>query len=525
MGPRVFRVLVASIGGQGGATISEILHKAVVVERDRYAEENGFYDEVKDRCDLEVRYMLPGLAQRSGSVFSTLTFVDPHTSQLPKATMYFSDKVYSGSLDLLLATELNEAIRYAGRGLLSADSTVIVNEHRLYTAREKIPDNKYVPYPIAQVKVLKKLAARYIGIDGTEIAASNGLPSVTVNTILLGVLSASGALPITRSSYMNALESMFKDEVLEENLKAFTLGEQAYTSRQAGRKEHEHLNIPSGAVTKQYQQPLSTMLAERTERLAERHGTYRAMEYLKLVDKILAVDGGGRLSYELSKNIADRLLMWDDPYVVARKYIELADLYRKRGYYSIKAYVVILPGWISKSLPGRLGTLAARILSRMKFVYPVEVNVSSAAGYALFWFLAKLSMFERRSFGYIERMLEAARISREIIEISMSNYDVAVEAARSLGYVRGYGLTRRRNMLAYRWLLKSARLLASKTQKLGGDCAATTLRALSDVITLDGHGLEMARKLFDAFMEKAEEGRESICVSIPAMAGKNFICK
>ena len=51
------------------------------------------------------------------------------------------------------------------------------------------------------------------------------------------------------------------------------------------------------------------------------------------------------------------------------------------------------------------------------------------------------------------------------------------------------------------------------------------LRAVGDLIALDGHGLDNSRRLLDVLMKKAEEGRGSVCAGIPIVTEGGFISK
>ncbi|MCS7141587.1 MAG: 2-oxoacid:acceptor oxidoreductase family protein, partial [Candidatus Nitrosocaldus sp.] len=222
-GLRVYRVLVPSVGGQGGGTISEVLYRAVMVERERVAEARGMLERIERRTDLEYRYMIPGLAQRNGSVYSAVVFVSPLELELPEQ-VFLAERFHTASVDVMVAQELAEAVRFAGYGLLNADSTAIVNEHRFLTTVEKMPITKDLISVDEQIAALKRLVGRYIGIDAHELALMNGLRPVCANAILLGALAASNALPISKDSYTAAIQERFSGRIMDENIDAFEVG-------------------------------------------------------------------------------------------------------------------------------------------------------------------------------------------------------------------------------------------------------------------------------------------------------------
>lgn len=279
---KIYRVLVPSVGGQGGGTISEILYRAVIIEREKVAEANGMLDMIAYRTDLEYRYMIPGLAQRNGSVYSAVAFVSP--LELPEQRVIIAERFHTASVDVMVAQELAEAVRFAGYGLLKTDSTAIVNEHRFLTTVEKMPITKSLVAMDEQISSLKGLVGRYIGVDAHELAIANGMKPVYANTILLGVLAASNALPISKESYIAAIEERFSGRVMDENIKAFEIGYKHAMDYNNNNKDDDNDGLHSKRkVSDITEQSMDEILYRSSRRILLSRGKKDAERYVELV--------------------------------------------------------------------------------------------------------------------------------------------------------------------------------------------------------------------------------------------------
>ncbi|GBC72705.1 hypothetical protein HRbin04_00096 [archaeon HR04] len=279
---RVYRVLVPSVGGQGGGTISEVLYRAVIIERERVAKENGMLDRIAYRTDLEYRYMIPGLAQRNGSVYSAVAFVSPLEFELPERVV-IAERFHAASVDVMVAQELAEAVRFVGDGLLKADSTAIVNEHRFLTTVEKMPITKNLIPIDEQIAVLKRLVGRYLGIDAHELALAHGMKPVYANTILLGALAASNALPISKDSYIDAIEERFSGKVMDDNIEAFEIGYKHIMMMM--RKMREEVREVSADTMDITEQSMEEILYRNHRRVMLSRGKRDADRYVELIKR------------------------------------------------------------------------------------------------------------------------------------------------------------------------------------------------------------------------------------------------
>lgn len=182
-------ILLVGVGGQGVVLAAELLALA--------AQEAGY-----DVKQTEVH----GVAQRGGAVSS-------HVRIGPKV---FSPLTKPGEVDILLALEKLEALRYAHH--LKEGGVAIVNDHEIEPIR--FPGDER-PYPKEAIDFLKGKGLQVIPVAATTEAIELGDRRVA-NVILLGVLSQ--FLDIPTSAWERTLEERIPQRFLAINQRAFARG-------------------------------------------------------------------------------------------------------------------------------------------------------------------------------------------------------------------------------------------------------------------------------------------------------------
>jgi len=184
-------ILVAGVGGQGIILATEVISEAAML--------SGY--DVK-KADVH------GMAQRGGSVVSTVRF---------------SDRVYSplvkyGDADVLLGFELLEG--YRNINYVKGDGVVIINTQKINpmpvaSGREKYPD-------FIEDRV-KETGRRAILVDALNMAKELG-DIRAVNIIMIGALSK--VIDIKEDVWKKAIEKYIKPKYIELNMKAFEKGKE-----------------------------------------------------------------------------------------------------------------------------------------------------------------------------------------------------------------------------------------------------------------------------------------------------------
>ena len=187
---RVQNILIVGVGGQGVILASEIISD-VAMKRG--------YDVKKSEVH--------GMAQRGGVVSSHVRYGPVVRSPL----------IPEGAVDVLLAFELAEAVRWLG--FLSPEGRAIVNRQKLIPP---IVSTGLAEYPEEAEEILKCETNEPILVDALEIAEELGNVRL-VNTILLGVTAQLLELPTRtwRRVVSERVPQAFKDL----NLDAFERGQ------------------------------------------------------------------------------------------------------------------------------------------------------------------------------------------------------------------------------------------------------------------------------------------------------------
>ncbi len=185
----VTSVVLAGVGGQGSVLAGTIIARAATLSGHHVA-------------TTEVH----GMAQRGGSVFSTVRFGDA----------VFSPMVPEGEADFLLAFERLEALRYLG--FLRPGGVVLVNDQRITPTIESL---KVAPYPEGIAELLRRRTERAWLVPALAEAERLGNPRLA-NTVMLGVLSR--LLPIAEDRWRAAISERVPPRTVDANLMAFARG-------------------------------------------------------------------------------------------------------------------------------------------------------------------------------------------------------------------------------------------------------------------------------------------------------------
>jgi indolepyruvate ferredoxin oxidoreductase beta subunit len=182
-------ILFSGVGGQGILLASEITVYALLM---------AGYDAKKSEVH--------GMAQRGGSV----------TAQLRYGKKVYSPLIEPGCVDIQMAFEMMEAVRYLP--FLHKGSKVIVNTQKILPPSVATGQAEY-PHD-----VLRHLTERdivVVPVDAFDIAREVG-EIKTANVVMVGALSA--FLPIDPCIYEEVIRARVPERFRDVNLKAFAAG-------------------------------------------------------------------------------------------------------------------------------------------------------------------------------------------------------------------------------------------------------------------------------------------------------------
>lgn len=191
-------VVLAGVGGQGVITAANLLGNAAV------------------KADVMVYVSeIHGMAQRGGNVVCTVRMGNVSSPLLP-----------SGTADVILSAEPIEALRnisYANK------KTKVITDI-----------NPVIPFTVAVGgetypkldDVFKEISthAELYKIDALKMAKESGA-AITKNTVMLGALAATNALPFKPDILLEAILSMVPQKYREVNRKAFENGMKAISKK------------------------------------------------------------------------------------------------------------------------------------------------------------------------------------------------------------------------------------------------------------------------------------------------------
>ena len=144
---------------------------------------------------------MPGVAQRTGA---TTYYIE----MLPEAIApgaprpVFALIPTAGEVDVLIATELAEAARAAGNGLITPDRThLIASTSRVYLMPEKMAMTDGRVEVDKLIAISEKSARKSVLFDANAAAKDAG---AIVNAIMLGAVAASGVIGIELEDFISA---------------------------------------------------------------------------------------------------------------------------------------------------------------------------------------------------------------------------------------------------------------------------------------------------------------------------------
>ncbi|MDP6511116.1 MAG: indolepyruvate oxidoreductase subunit beta family protein [Dehalococcoidia bacterium] len=514
-GPKIKRVYIVAVGGQGSAVLADWLFNA--------AQQAGYTAQTVG---------LPGLSQRGGSTSYYMEVLLGMEPDRPDADdVVFCHHPVPGEVDIILAQEFLELGRALQRGFASPSTAVIASTHRVYSLVEKVPASGGVAGDEDIRRLVAELTGHFTGFDALALARKNGLEEVAVNAILLGAVSASEVLPIGEGVYREAIRRT--GVAVEANLSAFDLGckhvtrketsddgvtprrrddcIQDLSARLPARRRRGFISLATSEVA-EYDPRVQDTLVEACYLLTDYQDLAYAAGFLGAVKEIYSADSKDQ-GYELSRLFAAglaSLMSYEDVIQVARfktSQRRFAGIRENMGIQEEQAYGVtdyFSPevDEVLSVLPSALYRPRAALLRWLGWggaVLRYRSPTTSLPGFLLLRLMTGMRRWRRRSQRY-RREAEMWRYYQEAVaEFVRLDYDLGCLTARSAQMVKGYGAIRRRHVEALRLFLEEMlRPLTDREMAVGTGGFPLTLRVGRQAcgLILGGEGgLERAQGL------------------------------
>ena len=191
-----YTVQIVGVGGQGVLLASMVLGNAAM--------EMGFQVAMSE---------VHGMAQRGGSVLSTLRFGDEVISPLEAV----------GNADMIMGFEPSEPCRNIH--LANEDSVILMNLDPVLPSMVAAGFEEY-PEVSDLVDSVKAVNNHLVTIDATSLAIKAG-KAVAANAVMIGAVAALDGFPIPKDVLKDVLGKKVPEKFRELNLNAFEMGYEA----------------------------------------------------------------------------------------------------------------------------------------------------------------------------------------------------------------------------------------------------------------------------------------------------------
>ncbi len=450
---RPISILVAALGGEGGGVLAEWL-VAAATKAGHLAQSTS----------------IPGVAQRTGATTYYVEIARQPLAALGNRRPVLSLLPAPGQIDLVIASELLEAVRSVQGGMVSPERTLLLTSTaRTLTTAEKLAlgDGRF------DAERLLAVAGRYsrklVAFDMADAARETG---TVVSAVMYGALAASGVLPFERGVCESVIAESGRGA--EASRAGFVRGWDATRAAMAGAATGAAPELPPAApfaapwvdaLRAAFPPQTHDMILPGYARLLDYQDRGYADLYVRRLARVLAaergVDGDARHGFAMTRETARFLALWmafDDIVRVAalkcrasrfarvrrevgageRDVLRIVDYFRP----GVPELASLLPRPLSRRLLERDRRRQAR--GKPPASLPLALATDSVTGFVALRALAGLSWLRRRGARYAE---EQAAIERWLSAIQAAAHDdgsLAFEIALCGRLVKGYGATNAR---------------------------------------------------------------------------------
>ena len=504
--PRVFKLAIAALGGQGGGVLTQWLLDA--------AETSGFIAQATS---------VPGVAQRTGATLYYLEFFPQAAAEAAGANPVLALMPQPGDVHLVVASELMEAGRAMQRGLVTRDRTTLVaSTHRVFTIGEKSALGDGLADSDTVLQVARASAKRLVALDMEALAREH---RSVISSVVLGALAGSGALPFSAKACEQAIRA--SGRALERNLAAYEAGKARAEAAAGGdaaeaspdsAPPYDPVPVPRNPkakalmerVSKEFPGACADLLGIGVHRLVDYQNHRYAGLYLDRLRSILELDSAAR-QYTLLLETARGLALWMSYEDTAR----VADLKTRAARFArVSAEVSTGSGQLMRivdylsprleeicgSLPAWLGAplMKWRITRRMlsAFTGGKKISTDRIWGYLMMRAMARTRIWRLSSLRHREEDARIREWLATLEELAPRDYGLAVEMAACQQLVKGYGETFERGLSRYEAIREALPALQEWTDPAGA------VRELRDAALSDEEGRE-----FDAALHRLCENQ------------------
>ena len=463
-------ILIAALGGEGGGVLAEWLVD-IATRAGHPAQATS----------------IPGVAQRTGA---TTYYVEIHPQtrvELGGRTPVLSLAPVPGCVDLMVASELLEAVRAIHNGFVSLErTTLLASSQRTLTTFEKLApgDGRF-----DSARLLQVAAANCRQLATFDVAATARETGTVPSAVLCGAIAGSGVLPFARVAFEEVIGASGRG--VEASLRGFALGFERCGAALGG--------APAPTLAAQ-----ADLIALGHARVVEFQDAAYGELYRQRVERLRAaeqlVDPQGLHGAELAREGARFLALW----MAFDDVIRVADLKSRAGRFArvraeagaaagdllriadhFKPGVTELAGLLPPSTGQRLLAWEGRRRQAGKapLGLALKLRADSIFGFLALRLLAGLRPLRRRGQRYAAEQVLIERWLAAVEQAAARDWQAGFELALCARLVKGYGATNERAKDNLRHIVEH---LAHKD---AADIARARSAALADEA---GSGLDQA---------------------------------
>lgn len=502
-------VLIAAIGGEGGGGIDRLgseggrlLLKWIIAA----AAARGFPAQST---------LMPGTSQRTASTSYYVELFPAEQSALDGRWPAFRTSPRPGDVDLIAAYELLEGARILQSGFASPELTTFVSStHRAYSIFEKLSTQDGRFDGGRAIEAADICCKGSVLFDMAPVVRKSG---GSQNAAMLGAIAATDVLPISRSEFAGAIESVGFD--VDNNLAAFELAFDL-AGKTTGETPETKAAIkarpavpPLADIEKRYPESAMPIVQEGFRRTADFHSRAYARLYLERLDAVLKLDQAGRgtednfeltretgrylatsMAYEDVIRVAD-LKIRRERFTRVRKEAgaERGEIVRITDYLKpgLDELCSILTPWIARAI---LAAADKRGWGE-RFNFGLRIRSTNVSGFMLLRLMSWARILRRRGYRYreeqrlIEEWLDAIGRAERI------NHAFALEVVACAGLTKGYSDTRQRTAAHYRSIFDDV-IAPALNGKIEPRTAAAQIRLAREAASAhtEGDGFREAMK-------------------------------
>lgn len=441
------RLLIAALGGEGGGVLTNWLVAA--------AADQGLKAQATS---------VPGVAQRTGATTYYLEIADHADSA---GHPVFALMPVAGDVDVVVASELMEAIRMAERGFVVPDRTFLVSStHRVLTMHERIARGDGETDSATLMQAAERASRQRFLADFSALARAHGAP---LNSVLLGAMAALKLVPIEPSYLRGAIEA--GGIAVPRNLAGFDAGfaiASGEGSAPAGTASDQITSsIPSGDAS--FAARIQALPEEARE--VARIGVARLIDYqneayaARYLDRLQPFVDDGELCREVARHLAVRM-SFEDIVRVAQLKTRASRLEKVRADIGLsedepfelidffKPGIPELADMLPPALGRRLLAWAEKKGIRDSAHIGMKVRTNTILGFGRIWLLARLRPWRPRTLRHAEEQQAIESWLALVAEARSVSPEFALQTADLARLVKGYGDTYRRGQASYARLVE-----------------------------------------------------------------------